>query len=377
MKRAAGAGLVDITDPEDRQVRSGALYTFLIHGVPRAFPVKPGPIVRGTPTAYAAPPLSSIIAMPDDLPPVWPDPDGRTRGYELRPIYKAAPGAAKRDPMLYELLALVDALRVGRARERSAAASELRRRILNPPEPRMQVGPFGITENDLDAWSDSYTGSEAILPDLIRRLILFLVPREHLVEVRFPSHKAVNQPGFDGELKTRTPTLFANTEAAVWEISTSRDMRIKANRDFAVRTDDPLGWDKSATTYIALTSRIWREPGKSDWLRKKREEGEWADVRVYDAVDVAQWLAQAPSVQAWFCSAIGRPIGDLDTVDNFFDRWSARTAPNLDEKIVLAGRDNHSEKVRGGLNGRPPAFLAEADTIEEGVCFLCALIRAA
>ena len=61
VKRAAEAGLVEITNPENRQVLSRALFTFLIHGVRRAFPAKPGPIVRGMPTAHAAPPLSSKI----------------------------------------------------------------------------------------------------------------------------------------------------------------------------------------------------------------------------------------------------------------------------------------------------------------------------
>ena len=85
MKRAAGAGLVDIADPEKKRVHYRALYGFLVHGVPRSFAVKPGPIVRGLPTAHAAAPLSKVIANRDDLPPVWPDPDGKTRGYELKP----------------------------------------------------------------------------------------------------------------------------------------------------------------------------------------------------------------------------------------------------------------------------------------------------
>ena len=37
--------------------------------------------------------------------------------------------AAKSDPKLYELLALVDTLRVGRARERTMAEEELRKRL--------------------------------------------------------------------------------------------------------------------------------------------------------------------------------------------------------------------------------------------------------
>jgi len=378
VKRAAAAGLVDIIDPEHRQVRLREFYSFLVHGVSRAFPAKAGPIVRGMPTAHAAPPLSSIIATQGDLPPVWPDPEGNVRGYELSPIYKSAPVAASRDPVLYERLALVDALRAGRTRERKAAATELRRQLLDIPNSQLKAGPFGITENDLDSWSDTYTGSEAILPDLIRRLVISLVPRESIIEIHFPAHKAVNQAGFDGELKTQAPTLFAETGASVWEISTSRDIYVKANKDFADRTDDPLGWDKSATTYVALTSRIWREPGKSTWLRQKREEQEWANVRVYDATDIAHWLVHAPAVQTWFCSAIGRPIEYLETANNYFERWSARTAPDIDEKVVLAGRDHESQEVTKWLKKkRPSIFSVGADTIEESVVFFCAALRSA
>jgi hypothetical protein len=39
------------------------------------------------------------------------------------------PGAARRDPALYDLLALVDALRIGRARERSLAEKEITKRM--------------------------------------------------------------------------------------------------------------------------------------------------------------------------------------------------------------------------------------------------------
>ncbi len=80
------------------------------------------------PTAYAAPPLSEHISS-EDLPPVWPDPDGTVRGLALEPLYRTAPQAAKADPKLYQLLALVDALRMGRARERKLAEDELKQRL--------------------------------------------------------------------------------------------------------------------------------------------------------------------------------------------------------------------------------------------------------
>lgn len=106
-----------------------AVEEFLIHGVKYAFPVQRGEATRGMPTAYAAPPLSDQIADNSDLPPVWPDPDGGVRGATLEPLHKAAPKAARKDPALYELLALIDAVRDGRVRERQRAEKELSARL--------------------------------------------------------------------------------------------------------------------------------------------------------------------------------------------------------------------------------------------------------
>jgi hypothetical protein len=107
----------------------GNLKEFLIHGVKYAFPVHRGGLVRGMPTAHAGPPLHEFFGESFDPPPVWPDANGTTRGTEFSPLYKNAPQAAGRDLKLYELLALIDAIRDGRAREREIAVRELTSRI--------------------------------------------------------------------------------------------------------------------------------------------------------------------------------------------------------------------------------------------------------
>ncbi|MBN1561227.1 hypothetical protein JW998_13320 [candidate division KSB1 bacterium] len=45
------------------------------------------------------------------------------------------PAACAKDDKLYELLALVDAIRLGRAREKKRAIDELRKRIRSPESP--------------------------------------------------------------------------------------------------------------------------------------------------------------------------------------------------------------------------------------------------
>jgi hypothetical protein len=53
----------------------------------------------------------------------------KSGGIALEPLYKTVPEASLRDPSLYELLALVDAIRDGRARERKIAEKELINRL--------------------------------------------------------------------------------------------------------------------------------------------------------------------------------------------------------------------------------------------------------
>lgn len=129
VRRAVGARLMsDAASSTGRPLRQ-QLLEFLVHGVKYAFPPERGEITRGVPTGYAAPPLKQQISGSSDPPPVWPYAEGSVRGYAFAPLYRTVPEAALRDPALYELLALVDAIRDGRARERSLAEKALEKRL--------------------------------------------------------------------------------------------------------------------------------------------------------------------------------------------------------------------------------------------------------
>jgi hypothetical protein len=105
-----------------------ALEEFLIHGVKYAFPPEKGAITRGIPTAHAAEPLRQKLTQQEPVP-VWPYERGTKRGYAFLPLYKRVPEAALKDQHLYEMLALLDAIRGGAARERDLAQRELSKRL--------------------------------------------------------------------------------------------------------------------------------------------------------------------------------------------------------------------------------------------------------
>jgi len=125
VNRSVIAGLLA---DDKKTVMRKALYEFLVHGLAYVFPQKPGAIVPGMPTAHSAAPLNEFFKS-DELY-VWPDSKGEVRGQEIEPYHIGQINAAKDDSRLYELLALSDALRVGKLREKKMAEEELRKRIL-------------------------------------------------------------------------------------------------------------------------------------------------------------------------------------------------------------------------------------------------------
>lgn len=126
LMRSKYAALLDHTG---KKVMRMALIEFLEFGIKYVFPQQPGAIVRGIPTAHSAPPLNAVFQSQEQY--VWPSASGTVRGQSIQPLYPSVVQAVKHDESLYELLALVDAIRVGRAREKEMAIVELKKRLLD------------------------------------------------------------------------------------------------------------------------------------------------------------------------------------------------------------------------------------------------------
>ncbi|HEY2864631.1 MAG TPA: hypothetical protein VGK37_13515 [Casimicrobiaceae bacterium] len=127
-KRARQARLLQRSGGKELVANRAALREFALHGVPYAYPPRLGPVTRGIPTASGAPSLVGSLMESVEVP-VWPHPAGQVRGPALYPLYPSVPRAAEKDSALYDLLSLVDAIRIGTAREREIAAEILERRL--------------------------------------------------------------------------------------------------------------------------------------------------------------------------------------------------------------------------------------------------------
>lgn len=134
LKRLKRSGLVQLhaAFSEKRYLPVlGACEELLISGIRYIFYAELGEPTAGIATSYAAPIFEKHIVMGQDPIPVWPYAKGDRRGFALEPLYSSVPQSVAEypDQAFYDLLVLVDALRQGRARERSIAVKFLRERL--------------------------------------------------------------------------------------------------------------------------------------------------------------------------------------------------------------------------------------------------------
>ncbi len=159
-------------------------------------------------------------------------------------------------------------------------------------------------EDHLIYWSTS-NEARGILPDLIRRLIIKFINKDEFIEPPdFPANCVINRKGFDGKLKTKGTNYFSQTQFSVWELSTSKNIEGKANKDIIKRNKIVDGIESKRITYIALTSNRW--DGKDNWRETRKKENIWADVRAFDCSNIAFWISSYSEVEFWFFTEVLR-----------------------------------------------------------------------
>jgi hypothetical protein len=224
-----------------------------------------------------------------------------------------------------------------------------------------------VTAVDLDQWSGSLN-AQSTLPVLVRRLVLATAS---VTEIAMRGREGTLLPGWDGLVKATAEDPHVPTGTSAWEMGTSNDPRAKAQSDYKARTDNPLGVDPTTTTFLAVTSRIWRD--RDDWRAARRSEGQWADVRAYDADDLETWLERAPSVHIWISELLGREPRDVRTPDRWWATWSSQTHPILPRAFLLAGRSTASDLTEA-LAQSSQVITVNAPSKEEALAVICAVL---
>lgn len=229
-----------------------------------------------------------------------------------------------------------------------------------------------ISGPDLETWSNTnQREAQGTLAELIRRLIHAV--SHDLRKVDIPAGDGVSRPGWDGIIDTKEGNAWVPQNLSVWEMGTSKDVSEKANTDYKNRLANSAGIDKKKATFVFVSSRRWDK--KREWEEKKRKCGDWADVKVYDADDLEQWLCYAPAVNAWFSGLINKREPGAIAIEDWWRGYSASTTPEILPGLLVASRQDAVSSMVNWLHQSDSNPLRiKGETSEEALAFIASVL---
>ena len=191
-------------------------------------------------------------------------------------------------------------------------------------------------------------------------------------ECDFPGNDHSQRPGWDGYVVATAGNPWVPTGISGWEFGVDKKVRVKAKADSDYKKSLKLpAEERQKTTFIFVTPRTWS--GKKAWVRNRKEEKQWKDVRVYDQSDLEQWLEQSIPTQAWLANELKIQSQGTHSLDQHWTNWSADCDPPLKPTLFSeAMEDVASDQIASRLQNREQ-ILIKSGSKDEGVAFLCAL----
>lgn len=247
------------------------------------------------------------------------------------------------------------------------AATEKLPMLFRELRPRRRRSLLGVSALDLELWADTLD-ARSTLPQLIRRLVR--ATGKGIQWKEFPAGEQVQRPGWDGIAKAESSDIYVPAGISVWEMGVNKDPREKAEEDFAKRSKDLRGLDRSEAAFIFVTPRKWQD--KDDWRRSKEKSDGWREVRVYDSATLEEWLEQAPAVDAWMAGELGIRLPGVTTLDEYWENIQGLTEPSLTPEVFLASREKQIEELDAWLEGKTGALVIEARSPAEAIDFVVA-----
>jgi addiction module HigA family antidote len=237
------------------------------------------------------------------------------------------------------------------------------------------VVPFlRIKAADIEAWVERNIAARTRLSVLLRTLVNST--GTGITEIDFPGNDDAERPGWDGHLNCAQPTQWIPEGLSGWEFGTNQDIKSKADKDFAKSVKAIPKAERDLTTFVFVTPRHWK--GKSNWLEKNKAQGQWKDVRAYDASDLEQWLEQSIAAQAWFANETLHPSNGVYSLDKCWADWATVAHPPLVGSLFASAVDGAKRTMLSKLSNQPeePIVIA-ADSVEEALAFLAQLFDSA
>lgn len=234
-----------------------------------------------------------------------------------------------------------------------------------------------VDASDLAAWANRIDAQNR-LPQVVRKLVH--ASTTDVLRAGFPAGEGVQLGGWDGVVVVPSGNAFVPSGVSAWELGTDKAVKGKADSDYEKRKADlqKVGGTTSdlinpaESTFVFVTPRRWGNKGT--WAATRQAEGFWREVRAYDADDLEEWLDLAPAVHVWLSILTGKQPQGVTDLETFWSDWSEATRPTMTAGMVLAGRDEAAERVRGWMRNSAATLAVRADSREEALVAVAATL---
>lgn len=233
------------------------------------------------------------------------------------------------------------------------------------------VVPFlGIKAADIETWVLRNIGARTRLSVLLRTLVNST--GSGITKVDFPGNDDAERAGWDGYIDTTLATPWIPDGLSGWEFGTNKDIKSKADGDFAKSVKATPKAERDQMTFVFVTPQHW--PGKADWIKKNKAKGQWRDIRAYDSSNLEQWLEQSIAAQAWFANETCRNSNGVRSLERCWADWATVAEPPLAGSLFAPAVGGAKRTMLSRLSKQPdqPTVIA-ADSTEEALAFLAQL----
>lgn len=230
-----------------------------------------------------------------------------------------------------------------------------------------------VTAKQIADWAATSLAQRE-LPRLVRRLVHATATT---TQISMPAGDSTSSPGLDGELYSDQGNAWVPKGHSCWEASCRSDVTTKANEDYEKRVKQIAEGDRQTRIFVFITARKW--PQKEKWAAEKRAEGQWLDVRAYNADDLEQWLEQSPAVALAFGEELGLVGPGITSLEKYFRTWSSQSSPHITSAAILVGRVEQAQDFVAKCHAAIEQISTQpisirGDSVEEAVAFVAAAL---
>ena len=209
------------------------------------------------------------------------------------------------------------------------------------------------------------------LSNLVRKLVVETTPL--LRSVEFPFREAANFPKFDGYSDSLHPTAWVNEGKSYWTLSCAKQVRNISN-DYQAQIKTIQDLDKKDRNFVFVAPGRTYNSEQASTQSIKIDKADSPHIRVMDAEGITSWLQETVVTKQWFEEQIGVSDTGIQTIESWWNSWTADLLHNFSTSFVSSRQFNESEDLIDRIRSNISEIAVYGETRKEAVAFAVAAL---